>query len=289
MKLKGRVAIITGAGRGIGKAIAHAYAREGADVVAAARTFSEVKETCSQVAALGRRALPLRVDVSRVEEVDHMVEAALSEFGKVDILVNNAGVLGPVGPLYENDVDEWVEAVNVNLFGTFLCCRAVIPFMVRQRSGKIINLSGGGAAYPKPMFSAYACSKASVVRLTEVLAEEVKEFNVQVNAMAPGPVKTRIQERILEAGEKAGLRTLKEAEEVIKGGGTSAESAAELAVFLASDESDGLTGRLISAVWDDWRNMTKERIEEIMSKDLYTLRRIDNVFFAPTQRQSKKR
>jgi len=91
--------------------------------------------------------------------------------------------------------------------------------MVRQRSGKIINLSGGGAAYPKPMFSAYACSKASVVRLTEVLAEEVKEFNVQVNAIAPGPVKTRIQERILEAGEKAGLRTLKEVKEVIKGGG----------------------------------------------------------------------
>jgi NAD(P)-dependent dehydrogenase (short-subunit alcohol dehydrogenase family) len=281
MKLKDRVAIITGAGRGIGKAIAHAYAREGAGVVAAARTFSEVEETCSHVEALGRRAMPFRVDVSRVEEVNSMVEKTLARFGKVDILVNDAGVLGPVGPLYENDVDMWVEAVKVNLVGTFLCCKAVLPHMIMRRCGKIINFSNGGAAYPKPGFSAYASSKAAVVRLTETLAEEVKDYNVQVNAIAPGMVKTRMVEQIAAAGEKAGETALADARKALEGGDAGVEPVTGLAVFLASEESNGLTGRLISAVWDDWRSLDKDKIGQVMKKGIFTLRRIDGHFFVP--------
>jgi NAD(P)-dependent dehydrogenase (short-subunit alcohol dehydrogenase family) len=143
--------------------------------------------------------------------------------------------------------------------------------MIKQRKGKIINLSGGGATYPRPNFSAYAASKAGVVRLTETLAEEAKKFNIQVNAIAPGAVSTRLHEQILAAGEAAGEKALAESRKVKEGGGTSLELPVGLAVFLASDESNGLTGRLISAVWDDWQEMSK-KIPEIMSTDWYTLR-----------------
>jgi len=273
MKLKDRIAIVTGAGRGIGRAIALAFAREGADVVVVSRTLSEVQETAAQVMALGRRSFPLQVDVSRKEDVERMVELALGEFGKVDVLVNNAGILGPLGPLVQNDVERWIETIKVNLIGTFLCCKAVLPIMIKHGGGKIVNLSGGGAAYPHPCFSAYATSKAAVVRLTETLAEELKEFNIQVNAIAPGAVNTRLREEIMAAGEVAGQKASAEAEKVRERGGTSPDLAAALAVFLASDESDGLTGKLISAVWDDWQNMSK-RVSEIVSSDIYTLRRI---------------
>lgn len=273
MKLKDKVAIVTGAGRGIGRAIALAFAREGADIVVFSRTLSEVEETANQIRALGRRALALRVDVSQKEAAENMVESALREFGKIDVLVNNAGILGPIGPLVENDPSHWVETIKVNLIGTFLCCKAVLPIMIKQGRGKIINLSGGGAAYPRPRFSAYGASKAAVVRLTETLAEELKEFNVQVNAIAPGAINTRIQGEILAAGEVAGEKALAEARKARETGGTPPNVPAALAVFLASDESDGLTGKLISAVWDDWQSMGK-RVSEIMSTELYTLRRV---------------
>lgn len=273
MKLKDKVAVVTGAGRGIGKAIALAFAREGADVVVVSRTPSEVKETAAQIEALGRHALALRVDVSRVQDVENMVASATEEFGRIDVLVNNAGILGPVGPLVENDVKHWIETIKVNLIGTFLCCEVVLPVMIAQRKGKIINISGGGAAYPNPRFSAYATSKAAVVRLTDTLAEELREFNIQVNAIAPGAINTGIQEEILAAGKVAGEKALAEARKVRETGGTPLNVPAALAVFLASEESEGLTGKLISAVWDDWQNLGK-RVSEIVSTDLYTLRRV---------------
>jgi NAD(P)-dependent dehydrogenase (short-subunit alcohol dehydrogenase family) len=289
MKLRDKVAVVTGAGRGIGRAIALAFAREGADLVLVSRTKSEVEETAAQVEPLGGHCLPLRVDVSDRENVENMVRMAVERFGRIDVLVNNAGILGPIGSLVENDVDKWIETVRVNLIGTLLCCKAVLPVMVRHGRGKIINLSGGGAAYPRPRFSAYATSKAAVVRLTETLAEESKESNIQVNAIAPGAINTRLQEEILAAGEVAGEKALAEAKKVEETGGTPLDVPAALAVFLASDESDGLTGKLISAVWDDWRSIGAERIKEIELKGLYTLRRIDGVFFYPKDGEMPRR
>ena len=273
MKLAGKVAIITGAGRGIGRAIALAFALEGADVLVASRTLSEVTATAEGVRALGRNALALKVDVSNRDEVDWMVAQSLEEFGKVDILVNNAGTYGSIGPLVDNDPEKWVQTVGINLFGAFYCTRAVLPFMIRERSGKIINLSGGGAASPLPNFSAYAASKAAIVRLTETLALEVEPFNIQVNAIAPGAVNTGLVNDVLAAGAAAGEKMLAQARWQMEDGGVPPERAAALAVFLASDESGGLSGRLISAVWDDWENMNG-RIEQIMASDLYTLRRV---------------
>ncbi|HML02158.1 MAG TPA: SDR family oxidoreductase [Candidatus Bathyarchaeia archaeon] len=270
VKLKGKVAIVTGAGKGIGKAVALAFAREGAHVVVVSRTFLEIKDVAAQIGMMGRRALPLRVDVSRRGDVFKMVNSAAARFGRIDVLVNNAGVLGPVGPLVKNDVDDWIKTVEVNLIGTFFCCREVLPTMMKQHNGKIINFSGGGATSPRPRFSAYASSKTAVVRLTETLAEEVKEFNIQVNAIAPGLVDTRMHDQVLATGEAAGKKAIEESQRVKATGGTPLKLPVELAIFLASDASDGLTGKLISAMWDNWKEMD---LNEVSSSDVYTLRR----------------
>jgi NAD(P)-dependent dehydrogenase (short-subunit alcohol dehydrogenase family) len=272
MRLRNKVAVVTGGGRGIGRAIALAFAREGAHLVLASRTLPEVEATAAEARALEAEALALRADVSQAQDVEAMLAFALAHFGKIDILVNNAAVQPPIGPLWENDPQEWLRTLLINLGGVFLCCRAVVPLMIRQGGGKIINLSGGGATSPRPCFSAYAASKAAVVRLTETLAEELKPFNVQVNAIAPGAVYTRMTEEVLAAGTAAGQKAVAEAAR-LKREGRGPEAAAELAVFLASEESNGLTGRLISAVWDDWRSIPG-RIAQVMASDLYTLRRI---------------
>jgi len=272
MRLENRVAIVTGGGRGIGKAIALAFAREGAQLVLA-DTLPEAQAVAKAVQALGRQALAVKADVSRRRDVEAIVAAALAEFGRVDILVNNAGVQPPIGPLWENDPEEWLNTILVNLGGVFLCCRAVVPVMIQRGGGKIVNLSGGGATSARPRFTAYASSKAAVVSLTETLAHEVKEYNIQVNAIAPGAVNTRLTDEILAAGAAAGEETLERTRRQKETGGVPPDKAAALAVFLASDESDGLTGRLISAVWDDWESMT-EHIDRIMASDLYTLRRV---------------
>ncbi|MBI2855198.1 MAG: SDR family oxidoreductase [Chloroflexi bacterium] len=274
MELSNKVAIVTGGGRGIGKAIALAFAREGAKLVVASRTVSEVEETAREIESAGGCAVPERVDVSEYREVGRMVDAALRRWGKVDVLVNDAGVQGPLGPVAENSIDRWVSTFQVNMFGTFFCVRAVLPFMMQRKSGKIINMSGGGSTSPRPYFTAYAASKTAVVRFTESVAEEVKPFNIQVNAIAPGAVNTTMVRQVLAAGPAVGKKESTAARRQMDSGGTPPEKAADLAVFLASSKSDGLTGRLISAVWDNWQDMTPARIDEIMSSELYTLRRV---------------
>jgi 3-oxoacyl-[acyl-carrier protein] reductase len=278
-KLKDKTALITGAGRGIGKAIALTFAHEGANVVVVSRTVSEVEKTASQIRALGGNALSLQVDISKKTDVDKMVHSTLTEFGTIEILVNNAGVIGPIGPLAENPVDSWIDTINVNLIGTVLCCKSVLPEMMKRNKGKIINLSGGGATGPRPNFSAYAVSKSAIVGFTGTLAQELTPFNIQVNAIAPGAIFTYLHEQVLNAGPRAGNNELAVSNGAKQETARSLESAAGLAVFLASDESDGLSGRLISAVWDNWSAMTKEKIHMIMSGELYTLRRIDDVLF----------
>jgi 3-oxoacyl-[acyl-carrier protein] reductase len=272
MRLGNKVAIVTGAGRGIGSAIALAFAREGADLVLTARTLHELEDTATQARAMGQRALALRADASHGQEVEAVVARALAQFGRIDILVNSAAVQPPIGPLWENDPDEWLRTIVVNVGGVFLFCWAVLPIMIRQGGGTIINLSGGGATSPRPYFSAYGASKAAVVRLTETLAQEAKEHNIQVNAIAPGAVDTRMTDQVLAAGAAAGERAVAEARRV-KEERASPRAAAELAVFLASGESAGLTGRLISAIWDDWRSLLSN-LDEVMASELYTLRRM---------------
>ena len=278
--LSGRVALVTGAGRGIGKALANGHAREGADVALTARTAAELEQTAHDIRATRRRVLAVPADVSDPAAVDRLVKTVLAEFGQIDILINNAGRQPPIGPLIENDAEDWMRTVAVNLFGTFLCMRAVLPTMIERRRGKIINLSGGGATGPRPNFSAYAASKAAIVRLTETVAEEVKPFNIQVNAIAPGAINTRMLDEVLVAGQAAGATALSQAARQKQSGGDSLEAVVALAVFLASDESGGLTGKLISAQHDPWREWAG-KADEINATPLYTLRRMDPFTIKP--------
>jgi len=286
LELSGQIALVTGAGRGIGRAIAVALARGGADLILLARSASELDETAAQVRDSGREAFSLVADVSRRADVQRAVAAGLARFDHVDILVNNAGTQPPIGPLVENDPAEWTHTVAVNLFGPFHCIQAVLPGMVARRRGKIINLSGGGATGPRPNFSAYAASKAAIVRLTETLAEEVRPYNIQVNAIAPGAVNTRMLDEVLMAGEAAGDELAAAQSRQVQGG-TPPELAAALVVFLASDASDGLTGKLISAPHDDWCTWDAQRISEVSNSPWYTLRRMDPHTVRPLMEQVK--
>lgn len=274
MKLKDKVAIITGGAKGVGKAIAYLFAKEGAKVAIVSRTKKEIDDTVNEIKNSGYEAIGIIGDVSNFNNVRRVVDKTLEQFLSIDILVNNAGIQRPIGLFQNVDMIEWMKNFGINFFGTAMFCKMVLPIMIKNRRGKIINLSGGGATSPRPNFSAYGVSKTAIVRFTETLAEEVREFNIQVNAIAPGAVNTRMITEILDAGEAAGVKEIEAAKAIAKKGGTPPEVVAELALFLVSDESDGLTGKLISAVWDDWRNFDK-KIHEISKSSLYTLRRID--------------
>ena len=274
MKLDGQVAVITGAGRGIGRAIALAYAREGAKLALAARSESELRETASAVSELGAEAIAVPTDVTDQEDTERLAQSVVEQFGRIDVLVNNAGISGPIGPLEGNDIADWVNTINVNLTGTFLVCRAVIPVMLGQAGGKIINLSGAGATNAWSNMSAYCSSKAAVVRLTEVLAQELDGKGITVNALGPGSVHTSMWDKMTDQAAEAGADFIHQLGlRVTSGGGASIDECAELAVWLASDESGALTGRLISASTDDFRGLPP-KIPEIMAGDAYTLRRV---------------
>ena len=282
MELSQKIAIVTGAGRGIGEAVALALAKEGAKLAIVSRTRAELEKVASKISAMGGQAEIIVADVSKTEDVQKLIQHTLKTYGHIDILINAAGVYGPIGLTWETDAQQWIEAIQVNLIGTFLCCRETLKHMVARRQGKIINFSGGGATSPLPRFSAYGVSKTAVVRLTETLAEELRPFSIQVNSIAPGAVDTRLQDQVLAAGERAGdlyarIRKLRETGE----GGVPRELAADLAVFLASSRAGNLTGKLISAPHDGWQMWDQRRLEGVARSSWFTLRRMDDFSVKP--------
>jgi NAD(P)-dependent dehydrogenase (short-subunit alcohol dehydrogenase family) len=279
MKLKGKCAIISGASQGLGFAIAKDFIKEGADVMLCARnaeSLYQAQQELNKLAGNHSKVLAKPTDISKLGQVESLVTATLAETDRVDILVANAGIYGTKGPIEEVDWNEWSEAIDINLKGTVMQCRAVLPHLKKQRSGngKIIILSGGGATKPMPFLSAYAASKAAVVRFAETLAEEVRSFNIDVNTIAPGALNTRLLDELLAAGpEKVGKSFYEQSLKQQKEGGTALSVGASLCTFLASDESNGITGKLISAVWDPWKDLPGY-LDELKNSDIYTLRRI---------------
>ncbi len=245
MKLKHKRAIITGGSQGLGEAIARHFLREGASIVICARDGRKLAETRDRLAALatdGQRVLARTCDVSDETEVSALAEFALAELGSVDILVNNAGVYGPMGPTESVDLAEWRRALDINLFGVLLPARALMPHFKKAKAGKIVVISGGGATNPLPNISAYAASKAAVVRLMETLAEELKPFRVDVNAIAPGALATRLVDEVLAARPgKSGSGLLRE-EQTVEGRGRHAA------------RSRGTAGRLPRRFGERWHH-----------------------------------
>jgi NAD(P)-dependent dehydrogenase (short-subunit alcohol dehydrogenase family) len=203
-----------------------------------------------------------------------LIGAAIEAFGRIHILVNNAGVYGPMGSIDQVDWSEWARSIEINIYGSVLPIRAILPHFRQHRYGKVIQLSGGGATTPLPRITAYAAAKAAVVRLAESVALDVKDQGIDVNSLAPGALNTRMMNELIAAGPAAvGQAFFDRMRKIADDGGTPLERGAALAVFLASAESDGITGRLLSAPWDPWESLQEHRAD-LDASDIYTLRRI---------------
>ena len=277
MKLQNVNALITGGSQGLGKAIAQQFIREGANIVICARdpkALSAAQRDLQKLASPGQKVLATPCDVSSEAQTADLAAFALKELGSVQVLVNNAGIYGPMGATETIDWKEWTRSIEINLYGVLLPSRVLMPHFKKAGSGKIIILSGGGATNPLPNLSSYAAAKAAVVRLMETLAEELKPWHVDVNAIAPGALNTRFLDEVLASGkENVGEAFYAKALKQKESGGVPLEKGARLCVYLASAQSDGITGKLISAQWDPWEKLHEHK-EELANSDIYALRRI---------------
>jgi NAD(P)-dependent dehydrogenase (short-subunit alcohol dehydrogenase family) len=273
--LAGKKVVITGASQGLGQNTAALFAKEGADLLICARSASHLETARQAISAEARATVFAKAsDISLEDDVRRLVDSAAEQLGGVDVLICNAGIYGPKGSIEDLDWADWVQAINVNLLGTVLCCRLFLPLLRASPHGKIILISGGGATKPLPFLSAYAASKAAVVRFGETLAEEVRSTGIDVNSVAPGALNTRMLQEIIDAGpERVGKEFYQASLKQRDSGGTPLEKGAGLCLYLASDESNGITGKLISAVWDPWKEFQSHR-EALLKTDVFTLRRI---------------
>lgn len=267
--LSGQVALVTGAGRGIGRAVAAELAAAGAAVALVARSADQVAAAAAAIHLSGGTALGLAADVTSQADVNRVVREVEQRLGPVDLLVNNAGIYGPRGPLWETDPAAWWEVLEVNLFGTVLCTRTVLPAMVARGRGRIINLASNIGNKAAPYSTAYSCSKAAVMRLTDSLALSLRPNGISVFAISPGLVRTELSAPLWEAMETgAGAEWLERPLARDDWGG--ADRAGRLVALLASGQADLLSGRYIH-VSEDVAALVK-RAGEIEQADLYTLR-----------------
>jgi NAD(P)-dependent dehydrogenase (short-subunit alcohol dehydrogenase family) len=235
MKLQGKVAIVTGGGRGIGRAIALTFAREGARTVIAARSVGEIQEVARTIQELNQEVLAMLVDISKEMDVARMISQTLNRFETIDILVNNAATNLPKRSVVDLTLKEWEQVLAVNLTGPFLTTKAVLPIMMERRRGKIINISSRGGRLGAAGRSPYRASKAALINFTESVAAEVKDYGIDVNAICPGAVNTRMMEEIT-VGHKADVSRLMHPDEIAK-----------VALFLASDDSSAISGTAVDA------------------------------------------
>ena len=283
--LHNKIAIISGGSEGLGFEISKKFILAGASITICSRNKNNLKSAQFKLKKLlnkNQKLLAISADVSKEKDVAKVIKMTIQKLGNCSILVNNAGIYGPKNKIEKTNWKEWKKTIEINLFGSVLMCRGLVDCFKKLKYGKIIQLSGGGATSPLPYLSAYAASKAAVVRFAETLAKEVAEYNINVNSISPGPLNTKMLDEIIKAGpDKVGLYTYNKSIDQKKSGGSPLSKASDLAVFLASPQSDGITGKLISAIWDKWEDWPKY-INKITNSDVYTLRRIvgkDRNFF----------
>ena len=261
--------LVTGAGRGVGKRLAIGFATAGARVGLLARTKAELDLAHLEIEHAGGSALRIRADINDLEQLSTAVDRMRVFCGGVHVLICAAGLQGPIGPMLDTPAKAWMEAVETNLFGTMKACRAVLPAMIERRSGKIVVLAGGGAAHARPNFSSYAASQAALVRFVETLAEEIREHNVQINCLNPGGTYTSMTDEILKAGERAGWKENEDSQLIRQTGGVPPGKQMQLALFLASQQSNHISGKLLH-VNDDWKKLKNDNLHP----EMFTLRRV---------------
>jgi short-subunit dehydrogenase len=285
LPLLDKIAIITGGSEGLGFEIAKKFILAGASITICSRNKNNLRSAEFKLKKLlnkNQKLLTIVADISKEKDVKKLIKITIQKLGDCSILVNNAGIYGPKNKLEKTNWKEWKKTVEINLFGSVLMCKGLINHFKKKKYGKIIQLSGGGATNPLPYLSAYAASKAAIIRFSETLANEVAKYNISVNAIAPGALNTRMLDEVIKAGpDKVGIDFYKRSVNQKKNGGTPLSNASDLAVFLASSQSDNITGKLISALWDKWEDWPKYT-DKIMNSDVYTIRRIvgkDRGFF----------
>ncbi len=277
MNASRHLVVVTGATRGLGRLIAEKFWLEGDDLVLVARHESELKVIAENLLSLKRHNQHVHYfssDLSYLENNPPLIDTIQKITGNPDILINNAAIQGPIGPLYKNDWNKWQECLNVCLLAPIQLCRGFLPSMIENRYGRIVNISGGGATAPRPNFSSYATAKCGIVRFSETLAQEVAQYGITVNCIAPGAMKSRLTMEIIEAGIKyAGSMEIENAQRINHENPYTEKRAAELVHFLTTESCSQINGKLISAVWDPWEKLP-EISQDIQSNDVYTLRRI---------------
>jgi len=270
--------LISGGTQGLGRALAEAYCKRDCTVYIFGRDSAAVAKAVSEIGSHSLRSGEIRgiaADVSRLHEIQDLVQRVLDESGAIDVLVSNAGIYGPIGPVESTNAEDWHYAIDVNLIGSVNLIRTVIPSMKRRKSGRIIQLSGGGATKPMPNFTAYAAAKAGVVRFIESIAEELKGFGVAANSVAPGALNTRLLQQVIDAGPGlVGESFFESSKKQDMTGGVGFETAIQLSMYLSFESPTELTGRLISAMWDDWTSANE--IQDVLSdSNRWTLRRFE--------------
>ncbi|KJF16755.1 SDR family oxidoreductase [Acidithrix ferrooxidans] len=264
--------IITGASRGLGAAVALRASNLGWDVSIGARSRVDL-DTISKLLNPKQNNHANSLDVSIEKSVTEFFKNAVNHNGPASAVVHCAGIYGPFGPSNSIRADEWIRTIETNLMGTFYVARSAIDMMLEHNGGKVVLLSGGGATNPMPNISGYAASKAAVVRLMETLALEVQEHNIQINAVAPGLLDTAMLDEVIKAGPSAvGESFFKRMVQAKSDGADSMDNAVELILFLMNNNVPGLTGRLISSKWDEWRSWDANT-SIFNSQDIFTLRR----------------
>lgn len=269
--------VITGATRGLGRLIADRFWLAGDDLVLIARNEPSLKNVVKELATTsqpGQQVHYFAVDLSDMKQIPLLIDTVQKNVGNPDILINNAAIQGPIGPAHINDWADWQECLNVCLLAPIQFCQGFLPSMIECRYGRIVNISGGGAAAPRPNFSSYATAKCGVVRFSETLAQEVAQFGITVNCVSPGAMKSRFTEKILDAGkEYAGSEEIEIAHRISENNPHTEKRAADLVHFLTNDSCRQINGKLLSAIWDPWEKFP-EIAQDILNNDIYTLRRI---------------
>ncbi len=267
--------LITGGSQGLGLNVAQYFYKLGSNIIICAREKKKLDDI-KQFFKKNKKQIIIieKCDVAKFHEVDVFFNKILKKIKNIDILINNAGIYGPKGKLEDLSWKEYQKTLNINLLGSIYFIKKVIPYFKKRKKGKIIQMSGGGAASPLPFFSAYATSKAGIVRFVENIAKELMSYKIDINAIAPGPINTRMLDEVLRENPKTiGRSFYKKSLEQKKNGGTDIMKIIKCVEFLCHKKSDGISGKLISVLWDNWNDFNKYK-KFLRNSDVGNIRRI---------------